>query len=71
LVPVGKHVNNIRAISGQSPTATIEKLLEAVFPVGSAPRLYNEDSMPPERVQVWDIRLTATTGAQKLKNLHS
>jgi hypothetical protein len=43
LVTVDKHVNNIRAIARQPPLTTIEKLLEAVFSVGSTPRLYNED----------------------------
>jgi hypothetical protein len=35
LVTAGKHVNDIRAIARQPPITT-EKLLEAVFSVGSA-----------------------------------
>jgi hypothetical protein len=46
-VTAGKHINNIRAITRQSPI-TIGKLLEAVFSVGSAPRIYNEDPRPAE-----------------------
>jgi hypothetical protein len=40
LVAAGKHVNDIRAIVRQPPITT-EKLLEAAFSVGSAPRLYS------------------------------
>jgi hypothetical protein len=35
--------NDIQSIARQPPMTTIEGLLEAVFSVGSAPRLYNED----------------------------
>jgi hypothetical protein len=35
-------------------------MLEAVFSVGSAPRLYGEDSRPAERDQLRDIRRTVT-----------
>jgi hypothetical protein len=38
----GKHVNDIQAITRQSPITT-EGLLEAVFSVGSTPRLYSKD----------------------------
>jgi hypothetical protein len=48
LVAAGKHVNDIRAIGRQPPIAAIEKRLEAVFSVGSAPRLYREDPRPAE-----------------------
>jgi hypothetical protein len=47
LATAEKHVNDIRAIARQPPI-TIEKLLEAVFSVGSAPRLYSENSRPAE-----------------------
>jgi hypothetical protein len=43
LVAAGKHVNHIRAIATQPSITTIEKLLEAVFSVGSVPKLYSED----------------------------
>jgi hypothetical protein len=43
LVTAGKHVNNNRAVARQPPITTIEELLEAVFSVESAPRLYNEE----------------------------
>jgi hypothetical protein len=51
LVTVCKHVNNIRAI------ASIEKLLEAVFFLGSASKLYNEYPRPAS----W-IRLSSVMG---------
>jgi hypothetical protein len=35
LVVVGKHVNDIWAVARQQPVTTIEKLLEAVFLLGS------------------------------------
>jgi hypothetical protein len=47
LVAATKDVD-IRAIARKTPIAIIKKLLEAVFSVGSAPRLYNEDSRPTE-----------------------
>jgi hypothetical protein len=48
LVTVGKHVDDIRANAKQPPITTIEKLLEAVFSVGFAPRLYSEGPKPAE-----------------------
>jgi hypothetical protein len=39
LVVAGKHVNDIRGIARQPLITVAEKLLEAVFSVGSAPRL--------------------------------
>jgi hypothetical protein len=69
-VTAGKHVNDIRAIARQQPITTIEKVLESVFSVGSAPRKYSEDPGPAERVQLGNIRRTVTTWVQKLKNLH-
>jgi hypothetical protein len=54
LVTAGKHVNNIRAIARQPPI-TVEGLLEAVFSVGSAPRLYSEDSRLAEAVQLSEV----------------
>jgi hypothetical protein len=48
LVTAGKHVNDIRDIARQLPITTIEGLVEAVFSVGSAPRLYTEDLGPAE-----------------------
>jgi hypothetical protein len=49
---VAKHVNNIRAIARQPPIITIEGLLDAVFFVGSAPKVYSEDHRPAEAVQL-------------------
>jgi hypothetical protein len=48
LVAAGKHVNHNRAIARQPPITTTEKLLEAVFSVGFAPRVYSEDPRPAE-----------------------
>jgi hypothetical protein len=48
LVAADKHVNDIRDIARQPPITTILKLLEVVFAVGSAPRLYSEDLRPDE-----------------------
>jgi hypothetical protein len=42
----GKHVNNICAIARQPPITAVVGLLEAVFSVGSTPRLYSEDPRP-------------------------
>jgi hypothetical protein len=52
LVTDGKHVNNIRANARQPPITITEKGLEAVFSVGSAPRLYSEDPRPAERLKL-------------------
>jgi predicted benzoate:H+ symporter BenE len=41
LVTAGKHINDIQAIARQPPIIT-EGIWEAVFSVGSAPRLYSE-----------------------------
>jgi hypothetical protein len=54
LVAASKHVNDIRATARQ-PTITTEKLLEAVFSVRSAPRLYSEDSRPAEWIKIRKI----------------
>jgi hypothetical protein len=48
LVAAGKHVNNIQAVVRQPPITTIEKLLDEVFSVGSALRLYSKDSRQAE-----------------------
>jgi hypothetical protein len=48
LVTAGKHINDIRDIAGQPSITTIEGLWEAVFSVGSAPRLYSEHPRPAE-----------------------
>jgi hypothetical protein len=48
MVAVDKHINDIQDITRQLPIRTIEKLLEAVFSVGSAPRLYSKDPRPAE-----------------------
>jgi hypothetical protein len=48
LVVAGKHVNDIRTVVRQPPITTIEELLEAVFSVESAPRLFSEDPRPAE-----------------------
>jgi hypothetical protein len=36
------------------------KLLEAVFSVGPAPRLYNEDPRPPERIIERQLRVVSS-----------
>jgi hypothetical protein len=56
----GKHVNNIWAIARQLPITIVEGLLEAVFSVGSAPRLYSKDPRPAESssVEVWQLNRT-------------
>jgi hypothetical protein len=41
LVTAGEHFSKNRAINRKPPITTIEKLLEAMFSFGSAPRLYN------------------------------
>jgi hypothetical protein len=59
LVAAGKHVNDIRAIARQPSITTIGEKLGAVFSVGSAPGLYNEDPGPVQgivRVHLRDIR---------------
>jgi hypothetical protein len=48
LVTAGNHVNSIRAIAMQPPITTAEGLLEAVFSVGSATRLYSDNPRPAE-----------------------
>jgi hypothetical protein len=48
LVTAGKHVKNILAIAMQPTIATVKELLGAVFSVGSAPGLYNEDPKPAQ-----------------------
>jgi hypothetical protein len=42
-----KHVSDIRAIV-REPSLTMITVLEAVSSVGSAPRLFSEDSRPDE-----------------------
>jgi hypothetical protein len=44
LVTAVKRFNDIWAIARQPSMTTLAGLLEAVFSVGSAPRLYNEDT---------------------------
>jgi hypothetical protein len=56
LVTDGKHVNNIQAIAWQPPITKIQGLLEAVFSVGSVPRLYSEDPSPAERVELSEVK---------------
>jgi hypothetical protein len=48
LVAAGKHVSDIQAIARQLPITTTEGLLEAVFSIGAAPRLYSEDPRSAE-----------------------
>jgi hypothetical protein len=48
VVTVGKHINDIRDIARQQNITTIDELLEAVFSVSSAPRLYSEVPRPAE-----------------------
>jgi hypothetical protein len=43
MVAAGELINYAGAITRQPPITTIEKLLEAVLSVASAPRLYSED----------------------------
>jgi hypothetical protein len=59
VVATDKHVNDIRAIR-QPPVTTIEKLLEAVYSVGSAPRLYSEDPRPAEWVS-WGLAVESSS----------
>jgi hypothetical protein len=44
LVTVGKHINNIRAISRKPPITTTDKLLETVFSARSVQSGYKEDN---------------------------
>jgi hypothetical protein len=48
-IKVMQHVSR-QQIGKHAPT-TIERLLKAVFPVGSAPGLYNEDLRPGEVIE--------------------
>jgi hypothetical protein len=48
LVTVRKHFNDIRVLARQPSVTTLEGLLETVFSVGPAPRLYSEDPRPVE-----------------------
>jgi hypothetical protein len=48
LVVDGKHINDIQAVARQLQITKIEKLLEAVFYVGSALRLYSKDPRQAE-----------------------
>jgi hypothetical protein len=50
LVTASKHVNSIGAIARQPPISIREGLLEAVFSIGSVPRLYSEDHRQAEAV---------------------
>jgi hypothetical protein len=43
--------------NGSVNTPTIEKLLKAVFSVGSASRVYNEDTGPAERINERELRV--------------
>jgi hypothetical protein len=65
LVEAGKQVNAPRTVARQPPITTIEKLFEAVFSVGSAPRLYSEDPRPAEWVQLRDIHWIVATWARE------
>jgi hypothetical protein len=58
--------------NGSINTPTIEELLKAVFSVGSASRLYNEDPMPAEGIDKISARATGQEGAERgnLKNFN-
>jgi hypothetical protein len=43
LVAAGKHLDDIQSVARQPPMTTIEGLLDVVFSVGSALRLYSEE----------------------------
>jgi hypothetical protein len=51
LVTGGKHVNGVRTMASQPPI-TIQELLEVMFSVVSAPRLYSENPRPAEWSEV-------------------
>jgi hypothetical protein len=70
LVSADKHVNDIRAIARQPPITTMEKLLEVVFSVGSAPRLYSEDIRPAEFISVAGYSPDSNDVSTELENLH-
>jgi hypothetical protein len=67
-------VNQQVAVSRQriANTPKIDELLKAVFSVGSAPRLYNEDPMPAEGFNKSLARVAGHEGHErgKLKNFH-
>jgi hypothetical protein len=65
LVTARKHVNNIRAIARQPPIKIIEELLEVVFSVTSALRLYNEDPRPATQAAVNWVTKTIRRIARK------
>jgi hypothetical protein len=44
LVAASKHINDMQVITRCPPITTIENLIEAVFSVESAPRLYSKAS---------------------------
>jgi hypothetical protein len=46
LVTTGKHVYSIQAIARQPSITAVDGLVESVFSVGSAPRLYSMDPRP-------------------------
>jgi hypothetical protein len=52
LVTAGKHVNDTRAVARQPPVTTVEGLLEAVFSVGFAQRLYCDDPWQAEEFKL-------------------
>jgi hypothetical protein len=56
LVTASKHIINIQAITRQPPITAVEGLLEAVFSVGSAPRLCSEDPRPTKAVQLSEMK---------------
>jgi hypothetical protein len=73
-VTAGKHVNDIRATARQPPISTIEEMLGAVFTVGSAPELYNEE-LRPAQLEFREFSCGILAGQEgsergKLKNLH-
>jgi hypothetical protein len=64
LVTVGKHVNNIRAITRQPPI-TIKELFGAVFSVGSVRSIYNEDPRPTQ----WNLESSVAGYSPDKKDL--
>jgi hypothetical protein len=71
LVTAGKHVNNIRVIARQPPIAKIKILLEAVFVVGCAPRIYCEDPRPDECSSVQAVKKRIAGWCEMAANLVS
>jgi hypothetical protein len=62
---LGEHVT-----AATNTKATIQELLETAFPVGSAPRLYNDDPRSAERtenIRVLNLAAVKLTSVQMTK----